>query len=59
MAKNPTAWFPQSGLGYVVPQLGLYLQDNLGNNIIDNLGNFFVPNPYYVIGKYATLWSQV
>jgi hypothetical protein len=59
MSKNPTLWLPQSGLGYLVNQTGVYLQDNLGNNIIDNLGNFFVPTPYYVIGKYATVWSQV
>lgn len=59
MVKIATKWIPNSGQGYVISQLGLYLQDNLGNSIIDNLGNYFVPTPYYVIGKYATAWSQV
>lgn len=59
MTKNTTQWIPNSGIGYVVPQLGLYMQDNLGNSIIDNLGNFFIPNAVYLIGKYATAWSNV
>ena len=57
--KNPTKWIPPAGIGYVVPQQGIYLQDNLGNVIVDNLLNFFVPTPQYVIGKIATAWSQV
>lgn len=59
MAKNPTYWRPQSGFGYVVSQTGLYLQDNLGNTIVDNSLNSIIPNPYYVIGKFATAWSKV
>jgi hypothetical protein len=58
MVKNATKWIPPAGTGYVAIQSGLFFQDNLGNFIIDNLGNFFVPTPQYVIGKYATLWSQ-
>lgn len=59
MTKNPTWWTPQSGIGYVVSQTGLYFQDNLGNTIVDNSLNNLVPNLTYVIGKYATVWSQV
>lgn len=59
MSKNPTYWTPQSGFGYVLPQNGLYLQDNLGNTIVDNSLNFIIPNAYYVIGKYATAWSLI
>lgn len=57
MAKNLTAWTPQGGLGYTVAQTGLYIQDNLGNILVDNSGNFFVPNPFYVVGKYVTSWT--
>lgn len=59
MSKNPTYWTPHAGQGYVVNQLGIYLQDNLGNTIVDNSLNNIIPNAVYVIGKYATLWSQV
>lgn len=59
MAKIPTQWIPPAGIGYVVLQTGINIQDNLGNLLIDNLGNFFVPTPAYVIGKYATAWSQI
>lgn len=59
MTKIPTKWIPNSGIGYVLPQNGLYLQDNLGNLIVTNLSQNIVPNPFYVIGKYATSWSQV
>ena len=59
MAKNLTAWTPQGGLGYIISQTGVYIQDNLGNILVDNSGNYFVPTPYYVIGKYATSWSGV
>ncbi len=57
--KNPTQWLPNSGLGYVVPQTGLLFQDNLGNLLITNTLANIIPNPYYVIGKYATVWSQI
>lgn len=59
MTKNATYWIPGSGFGYVLPQTGLFLQDNLGNVIINNLGSSLIPNAYYVIGKYATSWSQL
>lgn len=59
MTKNATYWIPGTGFGSVVPQRGLFLQDNLGNIIIDNTGNYFVPNAVYVIGKFATAWSQL
>lgn len=57
--KNPTYWTPNRLNGYVVSQLGIYLQDNLGNTIVTNSLDNIIPNAYYVIGKYATLWSQV
>lgn len=51
-----TAWTPQSGIGQVLPQDGIYLQDNEGNLIVTNLLEFFVPNPTYTIGKNPTEW---
>lgn len=59
MALYPTKWYPQSGIGYRVAQSGTYIQDNLGNTIVDNSLNYLIPNPYYLIGKYATVWSKV
>jgi hypothetical protein len=59
MTKIPTQWFPSAGIGYVLPQTGLYFQDNLGNSIVTNLSQNIIPNAVYVIGKYATSWSQV
>ena len=59
MAKPLTYWRPKAGEGYVVLQGGLYFQDNLGNTIVTNLSQNIIPNPTYVIGKYATAWSQV
>jgi len=59
MTKIPTSWIPNSGIGYVLPQTGLFFQDNLGNLIITNLQQNIIPNAQYVIGKYATAWSQV
>lgn len=57
--KPHTQWFPKGGVGQVVAQPGLYLQDNLGNLIITNTGNNLVPNPNYVKGKNKTVWTPV
>ena len=57
--KNPTFWIPPNRNGYVLNQTGVYFQDNLGNTIVTNLLENIIPTTYYVIGKYATAWSQV
>lgn len=59
MTHIPTKWLPNSGIGYVKQQTGLYFQDNLGNLIVTNLGQNIIPTPYYVIGRIATAWSVV
>jgi hypothetical protein len=59
MSKNPTYWLPQSGFGYVVPQNALHIVTNLGQPLVTNLDEYIVPNLYYVVGKYATAWSQI
>ena len=55
--KNPTAWQPPSGSGYVVDVGAEDIVTNSGLYIVTNAGDNIVTTPDYDIGKYPTQWT--
>lgn len=56
--KNPTAWRPINGKGYIVSPGQQDLTDNLGNFLVDNSGNAIVTNGTYMTGLNPTAWTE-
>lgn len=57
--KNPTAWRPTSGQGYVTSPGVSNITDQLGHNITDQLASPITDTGYQVMPKNATTWTQV
>lgn len=57
--KNPTAWIPQSGHGFVIAPGNLPIVTNLLLPIVDNTATHkpIVTTPDYVVPKYPTAWA--
>jgi hypothetical protein len=57
VVKNPTAWTPPSGAGYVQNVGAENIVTNLGAFLTDNLGNFLVTTPVTVVPKFPATWT--
>lgn len=56
--KNPTAWQPQNGKGYIVSPGQEYLITNNNQFIVTNDNKFIVTNGSYVTGLNPTTWTE-